>query len=137
MCAVALRRSERASLGRLAFTWIRGSVPGLHRVLRSTLSERARAGKDWLYEIKADGYRAQLHLRAGRTTIYSANEAVPPHGGGRREAPVAPSKEQLKAYWEKSYKEGRAEIPPGRPLKLVRHTHGITFYHRGTLPPIP
>jgi bifunctional non-homologous end joining protein LigD len=50
---------------------MRGSVPGLHRVLRSTLSERARAGKDWLYEIKADGYREQLHLRAGRTTIYS------------------------------------------------------------------
>jgi bifunctional non-homologous end joining protein LigD len=25
----------------------------------------------------------------------------------------------------------------GRPLKLVRHTRGTTFYHKGKLPPIP
>jgi bifunctional non-homologous end joining protein LigD len=49
---------------------------------------------------------------------------------------VAPSKEQLAAYWRKSYKPALKYLG-GRPLKLVRHTHGITFYHRGPLPPIP
>ena len=49
---------------------------------------------------------------------------------------VAPSKEQLRAYWRKSHKRALKYLG-GRPLKLVRHTHGITFYHRGPLPPIP
>ncbi len=49
---------------------------------------------------------------------------------------VAPSKDQLAAYWRQSAKRA-LEYLGGRPLKLVRHTHGITFYHRGPLPPIP
>jgi bifunctional non-homologous end joining protein LigD len=49
---------------------------------------------------------------------------------------VAPSKDELAAYWEKSAKRA-LEYLGGRPLKLVRHTHGITFYHKGRLPPIP
>jgi bifunctional non-homologous end joining protein LigD len=49
---------------------------------------------------------------------------------------VAPSKEELSAYWSKSYKSALKYLR-GRPLKLVRHTHGITFYHRGQLPPVP
>lgn len=49
---------------------------------------------------------------------------------------VAPSKEQLRAYWRKSHKRALMYLAR-RPLKLVRHTHGITFYHRGPLPPIP
>jgi bifunctional non-homologous end joining protein LigD len=36
-----------------------------------TLSKRAPKGKDWLYEIKADGYRGQVHLRDGKATVYS------------------------------------------------------------------
>ena len=49
---------------------------------------------------------------------------------------VAPSKEQLAAYWRTSYRSALKYLGC-RPLKLVRHTHGITFYHRGQLPPIP
>jgi bifunctional non-homologous end joining protein LigD len=49
---------------------------------------------------------------------------------------VAPSKEELRAYWQKSYKTA-LEYLGGGPLKLVRHAHGISFYHRGPLPPIP
>jgi bifunctional non-homologous end joining protein LigD len=49
---------------------------------------------------------------------------------------IAPSKKQLRAYWRKSHKSALKYLG-GRPLKLVRHTHGITFYHRGPLPPIP
>jgi bifunctional non-homologous end joining protein LigD len=49
---------------------------------------------------------------------------------------VTPSKEELAAYWKKVAK--RALVYLGRrPLKLVRHTHGVTFYHRGKLPEVP
>jgi len=36
-----------------------------------TLRQRAPAGEDWVYEIKADGYRAQLHLEDTNATVYS------------------------------------------------------------------
>jgi bifunctional non-homologous end joining protein LigD len=49
---------------------------------------------------------------------------------------VAPSKDELAAYWRKSHKKALKYLGH-RPLKLVRHTHGITFYHKGLLPPIP
>lgn len=49
---------------------------------------------------------------------------------------VAPSKEQLAAYWRRTAKRALKYLG-GRPLKLVRHAHGITFYHKGPLPPIP
>jgi bifunctional non-homologous end joining protein LigD len=36
-------------------------------------TERARppSGGNWIHEIKADGYRAQVHLRDGKATVYS------------------------------------------------------------------
>jgi bifunctional non-homologous end joining protein LigD len=37
----------------------------------ATLRDAAPAGKRWLFEIKHDGYRAQLRLSEGRTTIYN------------------------------------------------------------------
>jgi bifunctional non-homologous end joining protein LigD len=49
---------------------------------------------------------------------------------------VPPSKDQLAAYWHKVAK--RALLYLGRrPLKLVRHTRGTTFYHKGPLPSVP
>ena len=36
-----------------------------------SLRQRAPAGVDWVYEIKADGYRAQLHLEDTNATVYS------------------------------------------------------------------
>jgi bifunctional non-homologous end joining protein LigD len=49
---------------------------------------------------------------------------------------VAPSKEDLAAYWTRMW---RAALPHlgQRPLKLVRHVHHTTFYHKGPLPPVP
>jgi bifunctional non-homologous end joining protein LigD len=35
------------------------------------LRQRAPAGEGWVYEIKADGYRAQLHLEDTNPTVYS------------------------------------------------------------------
>jgi bifunctional non-homologous end joining protein LigD len=49
---------------------------------------------------------------------------------------VAPSKEELEAYWRKVSRRALHYLG-GRPLKLVRHTRGTTFYHKGQLPPIP
>ena len=49
---------------------------------------------------------------------------------------TAPSKEELASYWKKVAKRALVHFA-GRPLKLARHTHGITFYHRGKLPEIP
>jgi bifunctional non-homologous end joining protein LigD len=49
---------------------------------------------------------------------------------------VAPSKDEIASYWKKIAKRA-LEYLGGRPLKLVRHTHGITFYHKGPLPPVP
>src|SRR6187551_1190875 len=36
-----------------------------------TLGEHAPVGSDWLYEIKVDGYRAQVHVRDSKATVYS------------------------------------------------------------------
>ena len=49
---------------------------------------------------------------------------------------VAPSKEELAAYWRRVWKPALKHLGH-RPLKLVRHVHGITFYHMGPLPPLP
>ena len=49
---------------------------------------------------------------------------------------VAPSKEELARYWQRVGKRALRFLG-NRPLKLVRHTHGTTFYHKGRLPPIP
>ena len=49
---------------------------------------------------------------------------------------VPPSKEELAAYWTKVRKRALAHLGR-RPLKLVRHVRGTTFYHKGRLPPVP
>jgi len=49
---------------------------------------------------------------------------------------VVPAKEKLAAYWKKVAKEALAYLGR-RPLKLVRHVAGTTFFHQGPLPPVP
>jgi bifunctional non-homologous end joining protein LigD len=49
---------------------------------------------------------------------------------------VVPTKEELVGYWRKVHKRALTYLGH-RPLKLVRHVHGTTFYHKGPLPPIP
>jgi bifunctional non-homologous end joining protein LigD len=49
---------------------------------------------------------------------------------------VVPSREELAAYWRKLAKRALPYLA-NRPLKLVRHTRGTTFYHKGRLPPVP
>lgn len=49
---------------------------------------------------------------------------------------VVPTKEQLRRYWTIM---AHSALPylARRPLKLVRHDGGITYYHKGTFPPVP
>ncbi len=49
---------------------------------------------------------------------------------------VVPPREELARYWRAVGKRALAYLGH-RPLKLVRHTHGTTFYHMGKLPPVP
>ena len=66
MCAVALKRSPR-SRRRSALPGAKPApYPGFIAPCDPTLRERAPEGSDWLHEIKIDGYRAQLHVRALR-----------------------------------------------------------------------
>lgn len=46
---------------------------------------------------------------------------------------VVPSKEELADYWKRVWKKALPHLGQ-RPLKLVRHVHGTTFYHKGPLP---
>ena len=43
---------------------------------------------------------------------------------------VVPSKDELAAYWRKVAERALRHLGR-RPLKLVRHTHDTTFYHKG------
>jgi ATP-dependent DNA ligase len=45
--------------------------PGFIEFCHPTLREKAPAGREWLHEIKIDGYRAQVHIHAGKVTVYS------------------------------------------------------------------
>jgi bifunctional non-homologous end joining protein LigD len=47
---------------------------------------------------------------------------------------VVPTKDELLAYWRKVGSRALEHLGR-RPLKLVRHTHSTTFYHKGPLPP--
>ena len=49
---------------------------------------------------------------------------------------VAPAKDALRAYWKTVAKDALAYLGR-RPLRLVRHVDGKTFYHQGRFPHVP
>src|SRR5438874_10328284 len=49
----------------------RRPMPGFIEPCDPILHERSPVGSDWVYEIKTDGYRAQVHIRDKRVTVYS------------------------------------------------------------------
>jgi bifunctional non-homologous end joining protein LigD len=69
MCAVALRSSPR-SVGRVPGAR-KSPIPAYIEPCDPTLRQRAPQGGDWRYEIKGDGYRAQLHLHDDAVKVYS------------------------------------------------------------------
>jgi bifunctional non-homologous end joining protein LigD len=70
MCALALRSSRSISLSR-----VRGArkapVPDYIEPCDPTPREHAPTGSGWVYEIKGDGYRAQLRIREDEVRVYS------------------------------------------------------------------
>jgi bifunctional non-homologous end joining protein LigD len=49
---------------------------------------------------------------------------------------VVPTTAELEEYWRKVGRLALEHVGR-RPLKLVRHINGTTFYHKGRLPPVP
>ena len=46
-------------------------MPGFIEPCHPTARETAPKGSGWLYEIKTDGYRAQVHIRDGKVTVFT------------------------------------------------------------------
>jgi bifunctional non-homologous end joining protein LigD len=70
MAAVALRRSRARSVASVDGARKAASPPFI-APCDPVLRQRPPAGRGWLYEIKADGYRVQLHLQDGGVKVYS------------------------------------------------------------------
>src|SRR5438034_2634313 len=49
----------------------RDAYPGFVEFCDPTLRERAPPGGGWAHEIKADGYRDQVHLTDGKVRVYT------------------------------------------------------------------
>lgn len=69
MCAVALRQSGSGVSGVAGAC--KAAIPGYIEPCDPTLRQTPPRGSDWVYEIKADGYRAQLHRNDRDIKVYS------------------------------------------------------------------
>jgi bifunctional non-homologous end joining protein LigD len=70
----------------------KAAMPGFVEPCDPTLQEQAPTGDNWVYEIKIDGYRAQVHLYDGRVTIYSRRG----YDWTEQFAPIAKAASELK-----------------------------------------
>src|SRR4051794_8588368 len=70
MSPVALGSSRAVSVSRMRGAR-KAAIPGYLQPCDPTLQEHAPKGNDWHFEIKADGYRAQLHVRPEGIKVYS------------------------------------------------------------------
>jgi bifunctional non-homologous end joining protein LigD len=70
MSTVALRSPRTSSLARLVGAR-KAPFPGFIAPCDPVQHETPPAGPGWLYEIKVDGYRAQLHVHRGDARVYS------------------------------------------------------------------
>jgi ATP-dependent DNA ligase len=68
MSASAVQRAPTRSRNK-AVGVLTAPMPGFIEPCDPTLYERAPAGNGWVYEIKTDGYRAQVHIRDKHVTI--------------------------------------------------------------------
>ncbi|MBZ9864780.1 DNA ligase D [Mesorhizobium sp. CA15] len=116
-------------------TWVKPEV--LAEVQFSGVTDRGI-----LREAVFKGLREDLQTIPAKPPSPSKRRSEGQHGVPRENIlqllpeAVAPSKEELASYWRRV--ADRALVHLGRrPLKLVRHAYGATFYHKGPLPPIP
>jgi bifunctional non-homologous end joining protein LigD len=72
MRAVALRRPKSRSFSAPLFPDARkAAFPNFIAFCDPSQKDHPPPGSDWVYEIKTDGYRAQLHIHGGEITVYS------------------------------------------------------------------
>ncbi|OBQ95967.1 DNA ligase D [Mesorhizobium sp. AA23] len=116
-------------------TWVRPEV--LAEVQFSGVTDRGI-----LREAVFKGLREDLVAVPPKPPAPSKRRADRDHGVPRENIlqllpdAVSPSKDELFRYW--SLVADQALVHLGRrPLKLVRHAFGATFYHKGMLPEIP
>jgi bifunctional non-homologous end joining protein LigD len=64
------RRLSSTALARIPGAH-QGAHPGFIEPCLAILKDKPPTEKDWIYEIKHDGYRAQAHVRDGRAIVYS------------------------------------------------------------------
>ncbi|QQO19134.1 DNA ligase D [Bradyrhizobium diazoefficiens] len=114
-------------------TWVEPTVP-------AEVEYGALTDDGLLREAVFKGLREDLAVRKVK-----APRLVPGSGGQRKLGvpaanilqllpdAVVPSKEQLAHYWKRVWRKALPHLRH-RPLKLVRHVHGTTFYHKGPLP---
>jgi bifunctional non-homologous end joining protein LigD len=90
MSVTALKRPSRRQRNVAAAS--KAAMPGFVEPCDPTLQEQAPTGDNWVYEIKIDGYRAQVHLYDGRVTIYSRRG----YDWTEQFAPIAKAASELK-----------------------------------------
>lgn len=108
-----------------------------------TYSSKTDAGL--LREAVFKGLREDLASAAAAPSLIAetrigsrtANRGVPPYNILQRlPDAVAPTEEELVAYWTRAEKQALEHLAR-RPLKLVRRVGHTIFYHKGPLPPVP
>lgn len=116
-------------------TWVRPDV--LAEVQFSGVTDRGI-----LREAVFKGLREDLQAIPAKPPSPSKRRSEGRHGVPRENIlqllpdAIAPPKEELARYWERVADQALIHLGR-RPLKLVRHAFGATFYHKGQLPPIP
>jgi bifunctional non-homologous end joining protein LigD len=116
-------------------TWVRPEV--LAEVQFSGVTDRGI-----LREAVFKGLREDLQAIPAKPPSPSKRRFESQHGVPRENIlqllpdAVPPSKQELVDYWKRVANLALVHLG-GRPLKLVRHAYGATFYHKGPLPPIP
>ncbi|HEU4600634.1 MAG TPA: DNA ligase D [Steroidobacteraceae bacterium] len=112
-------------------------------VVEAQVEFSGRTSDGLLREPVFKGLRDDLLEVAPRRQRRNSQTNAAKRGGAPRENilqllpdAVVPTKEQLVQYWERAG-ERALKYLTCRPLKLVRHVLGSTFYHKGKLPPIP
>jgi bifunctional non-homologous end joining protein LigD len=95
--------------------------------------------------ITSDGRLRHASFKGIRDDLMPAQQRVPRADAAKRLAyniqrqlpgAVVPGKDELREYWRKAGKAALKYVA-GRPLTLVRHVDGITFFHTRRLPKMP
>lgn len=115
-------------------TWLEPVIPA--EIAYSALTAEKRLRAPVFKGIREDLLDVKPH-RPKRETLNSARVRVPKENILQwLPDAVVPTKEALARYWSTVASKALKYIAR-RPLKLVRHSHDTTFYHKGPLPPIP